>query len=48
MLYDWDSGNIGKNLIKHNVHDWEIVEAIEDSNAKVVGSIFINEVSTIC
>ena len=42
MLYDWDSGNINKNLVTHNVHDWEIEEAIEDQNAKVVGSVFIN------
>ena len=41
MRYDWDGGNIGKNL-KHNVHDWEIEEAIEDQNAKVIGSVFIN------
>jgi uncharacterized DUF497 family protein len=42
MLYDWDSGNINKNLVTHNVHDWEIEEAIEDQNAKAVGSVFVN------
>jgi uncharacterized DUF497 family protein len=40
-MYDWDNGNIGKNL-KHNVHDWEIEEAIEDPLGKVVGSVVID------
>jgi len=29
MEFDWDDGNIDKNL-KHGVHDWEIEEAFRD------------------
>ncbi|HEY7269011.1 MAG TPA: BrnT family toxin, partial [Dehalococcoidia bacterium] len=34
MEFDWDDGNIDKNL-KHNVHDWEIEEAFFDPAALV-------------
>jgi len=27
-MFDWDEGNIDKNL-KHGVHDWEIEEACQ-------------------
>lgn len=34
-MFDWDEGNIGKNL-SHGVQDWEIEEACEDVRAKVL------------
>ncbi|MBI1922938.1 BrnT family toxin [Candidatus Poribacteria bacterium] len=39
-MFDWDRGNIGKNL-KHNVHDWEIEEIFNDPlmKAKRLGII---------
>jgi uncharacterized DUF497 family protein len=37
MQFDWDHGNIDKNLVRHGVHDWEIEEAVNDPKAKVVG-----------
>jgi len=37
MRYDWDVGNMGKNLVAHNVHDWGIEEAIEDPAQKSPG-----------
>jgi hypothetical protein len=36
MEFDWDHGNIDKNL-KHNVHDWEIEEAMLDPRRRLVG-----------
>jgi len=30
FMFDWDEGNIGKNL-SHGVQDWEIEEACEDA-----------------
>ncbi len=35
MEFDWDEGNIDKNLVKHNVHDWEIEEAMVDQGSIV-------------
>jgi uncharacterized DUF497 family protein len=34
-MFDWDEGNIGKNL-SHGVQDWEIEEACEDAWARVI------------
>ena len=34
-MFDWDEGNIGKNL-SHGVQDWEIEEACEDAQARVI------------
>jgi uncharacterized DUF497 family protein len=36
MEFDWDDGNIDKNL-KHNVHDWEIEEALLDPRRRLIG-----------
>jgi len=36
MEFDWDDGNIDKNL-KHGVHDWEIEEALLDPRRQLVG-----------
>jgi uncharacterized DUF497 family protein len=36
MEFDWDEGNIDKNLVKHNVQDWEIEEALLDARAVVL------------
>ena len=36
MEFDWDDGNIDKNL-KHGVHDWEIEEALLDPRRRLVG-----------
>jgi uncharacterized DUF497 family protein len=36
MEFDWDEGNIDKNLVKHNVQDWEIEEALLDAQAVVL------------
>jgi len=36
MEFEWDEGNIDKNL-KHNVHDWEVEEAAVDLMAFVEG-----------
>ncbi|MBM4137681.1 MAG: BrnT family toxin [Nitrospira sp.] len=30
MRFDWDDGNINKNLFRHGVHDWEIEDAFLD------------------
>jgi uncharacterized DUF497 family protein len=30
MKFDWDDGNINKNLFRHGVHDWEIEDAFLD------------------
>lgn len=29
MKFDWDKGNINKNLFRHGVHDWEIEDEKE-------------------
>lgn len=34
-MFDWDEGNIDKNL-KHGVHDWEIEEACQDSRSIII------------
>jgi len=36
MEFEWDEGNIEKSLVKHNVHDWEIEEALLDEEALIV------------
>jgi uncharacterized DUF497 family protein len=36
MEFDWDDGNIDKNL-KPGVHDWEIEEALLDPRRRLVG-----------
>ncbi len=35
-MFDWDEGNIGKNL-KHGVQDWEIEEACQDPCSRIIG-----------
>jgi uncharacterized DUF497 family protein len=38
MEFDWDDGNIDKNL-KHGVHDWEIEEAFRDKRRLPAGKM---------
>jgi uncharacterized DUF497 family protein len=38
MEFDWDAGNIDKNL-KHSVHDWEIEEAFKDKHRLPAGKM---------
>lgn len=35
-MFDWDDGNIDKNL-RHGVQDWEIEEACLDPRRRIVG-----------
>jgi uncharacterized DUF497 family protein len=35
-LFDWDDGNIGKNL-RHGVQDREIEEACQDPRSRIIG-----------
>ncbi|MEW6214538.1 MAG: BrnT family toxin [Nitrospirota bacterium] len=37
MKFDWDNGNINKNLFRHGVHDWEIEDAFLDPNRLSLG-----------
>lgn len=40
-VFDWDDGNIDKNLV-HGVQDWEIEEALLDSDAIIVEQQVVN------
>ena len=35
-MFDWDDGNIDKNL-GHGAHDWEIEEACQDPRSRIIG-----------
>ncbi len=37
MKFDWDDGNINKNLFRHGVHDWEIEDAFLDPHRLSLG-----------
>ncbi len=34
-MFDWDEGNIDKNL-RHGVQDWEIEEACQDPRSRII------------
>jgi|SRR3989344_4943023 len=40
LEFDWDQGNIDKNLIKHEVTNQECEEAFLDLNALVTADVF--------
>ncbi|MBI3814586.1 MAG: BrnT family toxin [Nitrospinae bacterium] len=37
MKFDWDDGNINKNLFRHGVHDWEIEDTFLDPHRFSLG-----------